>query len=149
MSSWIGTCTMPSRSYSTGSSTVMIFTSGSLASASIAYRVVVLPEPVGPVTSTIPCGRRVRARSVASVSPSIPSAVRSRLTALRSRIRSTAPSPAWLGSVATRRSTGRPSMESSMRPSCGRRISVMSRFAITLMREIRGTHRCRGGLSTS
>jgi hypothetical protein len=36
MSSWIGTCTMPSMSYSTGSSVVMIFRSGWFASCSIA-----------------------------------------------------------------------------------------------------------------
>ena len=34
----------------------MIFRSVSLIFDSAAYSVVVLPEPVGPVTSTIPCG---------------------------------------------------------------------------------------------
>ena len=47
---------MPSIWYSIGSSTVMILTSGVLSLLSAVYSVVVLPEPVGPVTSTIPCG---------------------------------------------------------------------------------------------
>jgi hypothetical protein len=47
---------MPSIWYSTGSSTVMILTSGVLSLLSAVYSVVVLPEPVGPVTSRMPCG---------------------------------------------------------------------------------------------
>ena len=46
---------MPARRYSTGSSTVMTLISGRLSSLSAAYRVVVLPEPVGPVTRRTPC----------------------------------------------------------------------------------------------
>jgi hypothetical protein len=41
-------------SFMTGSSIVTILSSTVLISASAAYSVVVLPEPVGPVTSTIP-----------------------------------------------------------------------------------------------
>ena len=54
---WL-TCTWltPGSRYSTGSSTVMMLTSGLLISVSVAYSVVDLPEPVGPVTSTMPCG---------------------------------------------------------------------------------------------
>ena len=47
---------MPSIRYSTGSSTVITLTSGRAISARVAYSVVDLPEPVGPVTSTMPCG---------------------------------------------------------------------------------------------
>src|SRR5215468_7901512 len=47
--------------YSTGSSMVMIFLSGELILSSAAYRVVVLPDPVGPVTSKMPWGRRMSA----------------------------------------------------------------------------------------
>ena len=47
---------MPSIWYSTGSSTVMILTSAVLSLLSAVYSVVVLPEPVGPVTSRMPCG---------------------------------------------------------------------------------------------
>jgi hypothetical protein len=42
---------------SIGSSTVQTFTSGVARRLSVEYSVVVLPEPVGPVTSTMPCGR--------------------------------------------------------------------------------------------
>ena len=45
---------MPSNVYSTGSSIVTIFTSSELISFKIVYKVVDLPLPVGPVTSTIP-----------------------------------------------------------------------------------------------
>ena len=49
---------MPGKLYSTGSSAVMIFWSGRFSSLSAAYSVVVLPEPVGPVTRKMPLGRR-------------------------------------------------------------------------------------------
>ena len=45
---------IPSMRYSTGSSRVMMFFSGWFSSARVAYRVVVLPLPVGPVTRTRP-----------------------------------------------------------------------------------------------
>ena len=45
---------MPGSWYSTGSSMVMIFSRPLWISGSAAYRVVVLPEPVGPVTSSMP-----------------------------------------------------------------------------------------------
>ena len=48
------TCLTPSSSYSTGSSIVISVLSGVLISLRAAYRVVVLPAPVGPVTSTAP-----------------------------------------------------------------------------------------------
>ena len=54
---------MPSRSYSTGSSTVMMLSVWSSSRDSAAYSVVVLPEPVGPVTSTMPCGWWIRRSS--------------------------------------------------------------------------------------
>jgi hypothetical protein len=48
--SLIGICVMPASWYSTGSSMVMILSS----TERISYSVVVLPLPVGPVTSTMP-----------------------------------------------------------------------------------------------
>ena len=45
---------MPASRYSTGSSTVMTLTSGRAIWLSVAYSVVDLPEPVGPVTRIIP-----------------------------------------------------------------------------------------------
>ena len=47
---------MPSSWYSTGSSTVITFFEGWFRILRVAYKVVVLPEPVGPVTSTVPYG---------------------------------------------------------------------------------------------
>ena len=44
----------PVSRYSTGSSMVMIFFSGELMASRAAYRVVVLPLPVGPVTRIMP-----------------------------------------------------------------------------------------------
>jgi len=52
--SFTGIWVIPLIWYSTGSSIVMILSSSFLISLSAAYSVVVLPEPVGPVTSTIP-----------------------------------------------------------------------------------------------
>ena len=52
--SLIGTWMRPSMSYSTGSSVVISFMSMVLSSWRAEYSVVVLPEPVGPVTSTMP-----------------------------------------------------------------------------------------------
>ena len=56
------TCTWftPASWYSIGSSSVMIFTSGRFRRERNVYSVVVLPEPVGPVSSTTP---EVTARS--------------------------------------------------------------------------------------
>ena len=52
----ICTWLMPGSRYSTGSSTVMTLTSGWLTMFSVAYSVVDLPDPVGPVTRIIPYG---------------------------------------------------------------------------------------------
>ena len=54
-------------------------------------------------------------------------------------------SPNIVGNVDTRRSTGDPATVSSIRPSCGRRRSAMSRFAITLIRLVIAHARWRGG----
>ena len=47
--------------YSTGSSVVMILSSILFSSLRAAYSVVVFPEPVGPVTSTMPLGLLITA----------------------------------------------------------------------------------------
>ena len=57
--SFTGICVIPRTWYSTGSSMVMILSSSVLISLIAAYSVVVLPEPVGPVTSTMPYGSRM------------------------------------------------------------------------------------------
>ena len=64
VSMYTSCCTMMLRrfswTYSTGSSMVMIFARRSrLMRSTMKFRVVVLPLPVGPVTTTSPLGRRV------------------------------------------------------------------------------------------
>ena len=52
--SFTGICSTPGSWYSTGSSMVMILSRPWFDSLIIAYKVVVLPLPVGPVTSSMP-----------------------------------------------------------------------------------------------
>jgi hypothetical protein len=52
--SFTGICSTPASWYSTGSSMVMTLSVPRLVSPSTAYSVVVLPLPVGPVTSSMP-----------------------------------------------------------------------------------------------
>ena len=143
------TCLTPVSSYSTGSSTVMIVFSGVLTVVSPAYSVVVLPEPVGPVTRIAPwvaCSASwKRARSCSDM----PSTSRSMTTASLSRMRITTDSPRTTGSVATRRSTWWPSTASPMRPSCGTRRSAMSRLAMILTRDTRPATSWRGTVVVS
>src|ERR1041384_1672480 len=54
---WTGTWVTPGSRYSIGSSTVIIFSSDGCRRPSAAYRVVVLPLPVGPVASRSPGAR--------------------------------------------------------------------------------------------
>ncbi len=61
MDSFMGIWMMPATSYSTGSSAVSSFDSIRLMRPRAEYSVVVLPEPVGPVTSTMPLGLRMSA----------------------------------------------------------------------------------------
>ena len=63
----ICTWLMPLSRYSTGSSTVMMLISGRLIWFSAAKRVVDLPEPVGPVTSSAPVGRATISDSFACI----------------------------------------------------------------------------------
>ena len=67
------TCVMPGSWTSTGSSSVTMFFSGVWIAAIAEYSVFVLPEPVGPVMSTSPCGTRARPRSPSSCFGSKPS----------------------------------------------------------------------------
>ena len=111
----------------------------------IVARVVVFPEPVGPVTNTIPCGLRMMSRNWTNVFDPKPITSRSSITTERSRIRITTLSPNIVGNRLTRRSTGWPPTASRMRPSCGSRRSAMSRSAITLTRVVIAIAKCRGG----
>ncbi len=140
---------MPSIWYSTGSSTVMIFTSAVLSWLSAVYSVVVLPEPVGPVTSRMPCGCSSTLRNCGRNASVKPSRWKSNTTVSRSSRRITTLSPCAVGTVLTRRSSSLPCTRSMMRPSCGRRRSAMFSRAMILMRLITAAVRLAGGLSPS
>jgi len=85
-----------------------------------AYMVVVLPEPVGPVTSTIPKGVWMAFNRYFSGSGSNPRVGRSNDTALRSRMRRATFSPKAVGMMDTRMSIGLPWMIIRRRPSVGK-----------------------------
>ena len=98
------------------------------------YSVVVLPEPVGPVTSMMPSGRDSISCIVLSWSSDKPRPSSGTMPRLRSKIRSTKFSPWMVGCTAERKSTARPEMVSEMRPSCGARVSAMFMPAMTFSR---------------
>jgi hypothetical protein len=105
--------------------------------------VVVLPLPVGPVTSTMPYGSAMYFRKRLSSDSGNPrmsslSSLNCSLMDSLSRIRMTASSPCTLGMIETRKSMVLPGTLSLKRPSCGTRFSAMSSSAITLMREMMG-----------
>ena len=142
-------CPTPGNSYSIGSSTVMMLLCAASSWLRAAYSVVVLPEPVGPVTRMMPCGWEMSFLSRASESPCMPTASRFSLLSLLSSKRNTARSPCELGSVLTRTSTARVPMRREMRPSCGRRFSEMSSSAMIFRREINAACKARLGCTTS
>ena len=133
---WI--CATPGRSYSMGSSTVMIFTAGCANACRIAYIVVVFPDPVGPVKRIMPFGRRIISSMIErsrfsiprSSSVSNPCPLSSRRIAMRS--------PNCTGTLPTRISTALFPTVIPMRPSWGAMCSAMSIFAMTLMRLVSG-----------
>ena len=90
---------MPSIWYSTGSSTVMILTSAVLSLLSAVYSVVVLPEPVGPVTSRMPCGCCSTCSNCGRNSSVKPRLWKSSTTVSRSSRRITTDSPCAVGTV--------------------------------------------------
>src|SRR5271169_1171643 len=96
---------MPSTLYSTGSSSVTIFFSEQLSMESTEYNVVVLPEPVGPVTKKNPLGRRINDKKLCSIEPLSPIWSSDNACICRSKIRITIFSPYKDGNVETRKST--------------------------------------------
>ena len=108
---------MPVIAYSTGSSTVRMLHEPSFSALRLAYSVVVLPEPVGPVLSRIPLGRDRQARRACSTSAGIPRLLRSSKFACLSSTRITTRSPWMPGNVETRISTSRPPERRVIRPS--------------------------------
>src|SRR5882762_7812042 len=61
------TWVIPGSRYSIGSSTVTILASGEFIRASAPYSVVVLPEPVGPVNSSMPCPNEMNSHPLARI----------------------------------------------------------------------------------
>ena len=140
---------MPGNSYSIGSSTVMMLLAPASSRCKAEYSVVVLPEPVGPVTKIMPCGCVTRSSKRRSTSPCMPTDSRLSLLSLLSSNRSTARSPWALGKVLTRTSTARVPIRREIRPSCGSRFSEMSRSAMIFSREISAACKARLGRTTS
>ncbi len=141
-------CPTPSSSYSIGSSTVRMLRSWPFSAERMAYSVVLLPEPVGPVTRMIPCGRSISPFSFSSSSSISPSLLMSGLRLLLSSRRITTRSPYWDGMVDTRTSIALRPMRREIRPSWGRRFSAMSSFDITLIRDTSSGASLRAGCST-
>ena len=106
-----------------------------------------LPEPVGPVTRTIPKGLLPISRTLLRAVLSVIRVSRPSWVALLSRIRNTTFSPKRPGSVLTRKSTTCWRKLRRIRPSWGNRRSAMSRSAMILKREVTAGTRFFGRLS--
>ena len=128
----------------------MMLVSARLSLAIAEYSVLVLPLPVGPVTSTMPHGRRIAASNLTSDSDSNPSFVMSSISLSLSSRRMTIFSPKSVGRHETRKSIslGVPfSLKRILiRPSWGRRFSAISSFAMILMRDAIASRNFIGGL---
>jgi hypothetical protein len=136
--------------YSTGSSAVLMLTLGLFKSDKAEYSVVVLPEPVGPVTSTMPQGWSMAHLKSAKGAASKPSFVMSSCRLPLSRRRMTTFSPHIVGKTETRKSISRPLPSFSlMRPSCGRRRSAMSSELMIFRRLTMAAFRRSGGVISS
>ncbi len=98
--------------------------------------VVVLPLPVGPVMTIMPCGSANSRRSLASSHDENPSFSTTSSPRSFGRMRMTADSPCCVGMIATRMSMSVRPTRSRAAPSCGNRRSAMLRLATILMREI-------------
>ena len=125
---------MEGNTYSTGSSMVMMLRLGSSISVSEAYRVVVLPLPVGPAHSTIPNGARMSRVNTSWVSVGMPRSSMRNTDRLLSRTRRTQLSPQIVATVDTRMSISRPSTTMVICPSWGRRRSTMFMLAMIFRR---------------
>ncbi len=92
---WLWLIGTPSEdsSYSIGSSMVMTLRSTASSERSVAYSVVVLPEPVGPVTRMMPLARRAAPRKPSPMCAGMPRLSMAKSCLLVSSRRSTARSP--------------------------------------------------------
>ena len=101
-----------------------------------AFKVVVLPEPVGPVKKIKPCGRAAASKKSFFCLGSKPSlSIFNSLDPL-SRTRITNFSPNTVGHTETRNSTVLFWNLTAKLPSCGKRFSAISSFDKILIREI-------------
>ncbi len=126
---------IPSNWYSTGSSTVTIFLSGLSTNFNIEYKVVVLPLPVGPQTSNIPCGRCEIFFSLETVPSLKPNFSISSVAWYLSSMRIATFSPKLEGSMDTRKSTSLAKIFTLKRPSWGSLCSAIFKSDITFKRE--------------
>ena len=99
---------------------------------------VVLPEPVGPVTMKMPLGLMDHLDDVIEDVFGQPEVLEIEIDGGAIEHAQHDGFAKCVGRVETRRSTARPAIFFMMRPSCGRRRSAMFRFAITLIREMTG-----------
>jgi hypothetical protein len=113
----------PGSSYSIGSSTVMMLLRVASSRCSAAYSVVVLPEPVGPVTRMMPCGWAIsRSKRLQRVALHAHGFQAELAFALVQQAQHGALA-VGAGQVLTRTSMARVPRRRLMRPSCGRRFS--------------------------
>ena len=115
----------------------------------VAYRVVVLPLPVGPAHSTMPNGERTIRSYWVCVSPGMPSWASLYSDLLLSRTRMTHFSPKTVAIVETRTSIPRPSTSVANWPSWALRRSTMFMSARILTRLTRAPAMVMGRVSTS
>src|SRR5690606_35601054 len=106
----ICTWLIPGREYSTGSSKVITLQALESIACNIAYRVVVLPDPVAPVARTIPWDRRDKDPSRCTLAGARPSGSRPVIRGLWSSTRRAAFSPKDVGNVDIRKSPSRESI---------------------------------------
>ena len=140
---------MPSTGNSTGSSAVRILVSIVFNMRKQAYRVVVFPEPVGPVTRNTPFGCTTQWRILSSTFSGMDKASRLIKSSLEeSKRRNTTDSPNLVGKVLIRKTNSRPAIRSAIRPSCGIRRSAIFKPAMIFKRdEIAGANSLGGGVS--
>ena len=124
----------PSILYSTGSSSVTILIDSFLIRLIKAYKVVDLPEPVGPEVRIIPFGREIPSVTSRNARPVIPIFSISIDVPLLSNKRITTCSPKTTGEIAIRKSIVLLFTITENWPSCGIRCSSIFRRDIILIR---------------
>ena len=100
----------------------------------ILYSVVVFPDPVGPVTNTIPCDEETAFRIVFRSLSSKPSCSIFFSPAFLFKIRITTRSLLLVGKIEIRKSTSNVLYLKGIAPSCGSRLSEISSLLKILIR---------------